>query len=383
MSMPKFPELPDLNMECSLAQVISSIAMEELALSHIINAEGEKIQYVLGTLHDRPCLRPSVEDILLVNDSVKDMLSTVSMNQMFLFAKLSAAIDAHKKANPCCKPKPCNNNCNGNSGGGCNGNDNCNNCDNCCDCCDENSNITDFEIGNGRVIDGEELDDIANWVEIATYGNYSLILRTHYLNIYYGNAPAGDPSYQFTPFSYASNAYSSSIVRQRLNNWFTGNNVTGNADALPLGSVLRSHTVRHTALSDIGSGPVAAGLKNGFSTPTDVYDTNGLDVAFALSFGEAVNFVSKSYLLNVGEIQSSSLQAKNNFDQIVIPATSTEYSRMWLRSPGTNSDTVSSMLADGHVFQSHYDPKYSEYGLVYPALWVDTSLVDEFAITTV
>ena len=45
MSMPSFP--PDganLTREEALTMIIASIAMEELALSHILNAEGEKLQ---------------------------------------------------------------------------------------------------------------------------------------------------------------------------------------------------------------------------------------------------------------------------------------------------------------------------------------------------
>ncbi|MCL2253796.1 MAG: hypothetical protein FWC09_05060 [Lachnospiraceae bacterium] len=100
MSMPKFPEIPGLSLEDSMVQIISSIAMEELALSHIINSEGEKIQYVLGTLETgtgSSGQKISLEDILKVNESVKDMLGAVSMNQMFLLGKLSAAMDAYSK----------------------------------------------------------------------------------------------------------------------------------------------------------------------------------------------------------------------------------------------------------------------------------------------
>ena len=50
MSQPTFPQIdPPLSREGSLNQIIASIAMEELSLSHILNAEGEKLQYVLGS----------------------------------------------------------------------------------------------------------------------------------------------------------------------------------------------------------------------------------------------------------------------------------------------------------------------------------------------
>ena len=51
MSMPSFPPNgADMTQEEALTMIIASIAMEELALSHILNAEGEKLQYILGTL---------------------------------------------------------------------------------------------------------------------------------------------------------------------------------------------------------------------------------------------------------------------------------------------------------------------------------------------
>ena len=45
MSMPKMPEMDEnMNREYAINLIISSIAMEELALAHILNAEGEKLQ---------------------------------------------------------------------------------------------------------------------------------------------------------------------------------------------------------------------------------------------------------------------------------------------------------------------------------------------------
>ena len=51
MPMPTFPQIdPPLTREGSINGIISSIAAEELSLSHILNTQGEKLQYVLGTL---------------------------------------------------------------------------------------------------------------------------------------------------------------------------------------------------------------------------------------------------------------------------------------------------------------------------------------------
>lgn len=35
----------------SVLRLLASIAIEEMALAHIINAEAEKLQYIAGTLH--------------------------------------------------------------------------------------------------------------------------------------------------------------------------------------------------------------------------------------------------------------------------------------------------------------------------------------------
>ena len=70
MSMPSFPPNgADMTREEALTMIIASIAMEELALSHILNAEGEKLQYILGTLPGtKPCAGP--QEVLAVNKSV-------------------------------------------------------------------------------------------------------------------------------------------------------------------------------------------------------------------------------------------------------------------------------------------------------------------------
>lgn len=93
MSQPQFPLTPDLSRGDAINQIISSIASEELALSHIINTEGEKIQYAVGSL---PGLTggATIEDVTGVNNSVGDMLGTVLENQIILTGKLDQALQA-------------------------------------------------------------------------------------------------------------------------------------------------------------------------------------------------------------------------------------------------------------------------------------------------
>lgn len=87
--------------------IIASIAMEELALSHIVNAEGEKLQYILGTLPcwHRSCASP--QEILAVNKSVKGLLDTVAQNQMLLKGKLEMALEAGNHAPTPAPDPPC------------------------------------------------------------------------------------------------------------------------------------------------------------------------------------------------------------------------------------------------------------------------------------
>jgi len=93
MSIPTFPTNSPTREE-ALNQVISSIAMEELGFSHIINAEGEKIQYVLGTLEGSTPPEPAtIDDVLKVNDSVQKMLETAAYNQMILKGKMSETLN--------------------------------------------------------------------------------------------------------------------------------------------------------------------------------------------------------------------------------------------------------------------------------------------------
>ena len=89
MSLPSFPNIdPPIQREDAVNQILSSIAMEELGLSHILNAEGEKLQYILGTLPGLSGPAATVEEVLTANESVRNLLKTAVQNQLFLKAKM-------------------------------------------------------------------------------------------------------------------------------------------------------------------------------------------------------------------------------------------------------------------------------------------------------
>ena len=101
MSMPSFPNVdPPIQREDAVNQILSSIAMEELGLSHILNAEGEKLQYILGTLPGLSGPPATVSDVLAANESVRSMLETAVQNQLFLKSKMQGALAASPMQGP-------------------------------------------------------------------------------------------------------------------------------------------------------------------------------------------------------------------------------------------------------------------------------------------
>lgn len=68
----------------AITDIIESVALQETALSHILNAEGEKIQKMVAMQDVTP-------DVLLAtNKSVESMVNAVSRLEMILHSKLSA-----------------------------------------------------------------------------------------------------------------------------------------------------------------------------------------------------------------------------------------------------------------------------------------------------
>ncbi len=357
MSLPAFPDKPEgYSIEDSISQILTSIAMEEIGLSHIINSEGEKLQYVLGTLTSSSGQNPTIPQILEINESVKDMLGVVSTNQMFLFGKMSSALNAYFKNLQTKDP----------SGG------------------DEKTNPPkkpEEPIGDtpsaaaGRILTIDKSGDSADWVEIAQNGAYSLIVRTKFINTYSEEEQRDNPDFQAVVFG-TTNSYESSKVRRLINDWFTGA-AEGSADKLAADAALRGFTVKSNAAAQTGTGTVGPnGKGDSFSKPAGESETSGSDVAFALSYGEAASFISKEYGWGGGNYTASEQPAPENFEKLQFPGVSAGFAQLWLRSPGTDSEKASTLGFNGKVFQAAIDGSSDGNGLIYPALWVKSAVFE-------
>lgn len=87
MSMPDISG-SDVLREQSVTDIIESVAREQAALSHILNAEGEKLQAFTSMPGVTPALR------LTANKSVKNMVDTIAKLEMHLQTKLNLFGDA-------------------------------------------------------------------------------------------------------------------------------------------------------------------------------------------------------------------------------------------------------------------------------------------------
>lgn len=90
-----FPQLPtmDISKDQAINVILASIGFEELALAHIINAEAEKIQSVLGTLVGQSVKNPTVSELERIDRSVGRVLRNVIKKEMLLQFKLETVAD--------------------------------------------------------------------------------------------------------------------------------------------------------------------------------------------------------------------------------------------------------------------------------------------------
>ena len=85
MQMSMYPiTIQAISLEQAITDIINSIAMEEAALSNILNSEGELIQKTKNVACD-------VDDLVLLNESVNDVIKNIAKLQMLIQFKLEDA----------------------------------------------------------------------------------------------------------------------------------------------------------------------------------------------------------------------------------------------------------------------------------------------------
>ncbi|MDR3270513.1 MAG: hypothetical protein LBT32_03215 [Peptococcaceae bacterium] len=85
MSMPTIT-IGDIDLNQAMNNVIASIALEEAALSHLLNAEGEKLQAVIGMAD------VSVDQLREINATIVEIISGIAAIEESLQAKLNALL---------------------------------------------------------------------------------------------------------------------------------------------------------------------------------------------------------------------------------------------------------------------------------------------------
>ncbi|HEX9061046.1 MAG TPA: hypothetical protein VF941_12775 [Clostridia bacterium] len=105
MSFPGIPNITpkiDISRNEAINLLLASIAFEERGFAHLINAEAEKIQFVLGTLEGhRSHNAAAIDELLEINKSVEQTLGTLIKKQMLLQFKLEDILDILGKTISC------------------------------------------------------------------------------------------------------------------------------------------------------------------------------------------------------------------------------------------------------------------------------------------
>ncbi|MEG0961940.1 MAG: hypothetical protein RSD28_04435 [Lachnospiraceae bacterium] len=101
MSMP-YIECTNIDKCCAASSLLQSIALEETAISHILNAEGEKLQKAISLCNTNQ------SDLIEINKSVEDMVDKITSLEIVLKSKLDLIqpiLEGCEKKPP--TPKPC------------------------------------------------------------------------------------------------------------------------------------------------------------------------------------------------------------------------------------------------------------------------------------
>lgn len=108
MSMPQIPEEKYRPNLCEVTiDILKSVALEETALSHILNAEGERCQAMVKKFE---CCKHEIS-LCELNESIRQaekMLNTIIMKEWLLLRKLETAFEINQKMTCNKKENDCN-----------------------------------------------------------------------------------------------------------------------------------------------------------------------------------------------------------------------------------------------------------------------------------
>ncbi len=94
MGMPQVPERESLpSIEEVVIQILESVAIEELAMAHIINAEGEKMQALVKQMS---CERVCLSHITEVFSGTESTINSLIMKEWIMLGKIKTALDIYK-----------------------------------------------------------------------------------------------------------------------------------------------------------------------------------------------------------------------------------------------------------------------------------------------
>ncbi len=113
MGMPQVPHREKTpNIKDVLIQILESVALEELAMAHIMNAEGEKMQAIIENISACNFCDECITDAF---KSTNSTINNLIMKEWIMLNKISKAFDIYTKIDkePKEKPKhPCFRECN-------------------------------------------------------------------------------------------------------------------------------------------------------------------------------------------------------------------------------------------------------------------------------
>ena len=92
MGLPQFPEMPEIPEQIDLLHLLmQTVALEELSLAALVNAEAEKVQELVEQGIAGPIF---AEEAILINESVRDVIKAAGDKEDKLLRKLRIILAA-------------------------------------------------------------------------------------------------------------------------------------------------------------------------------------------------------------------------------------------------------------------------------------------------